>query len=693
MGEENEDKPLNHNPRRNELIANLKSVTSRMREALRRDFCAKLSTLSADARNELRTRLVADKKVPGRIVDAICSPAMTYSHLIDDEELAKYVDAGSAVEPLLEITGSLRRSFVTLLTASELFQDWLEFVDSTSIDSFDEWQLLSSVGMLALPIEVKRSTRAAGSPYDVVVTRVCATPVDTASLVTALRAKHVIVPPEGGVSVEDGLLLVDPDAPRSSKLALSSALFRQEYASLVVKRELGLCTEPRMHLALHAHALFEALQPPARGVRKEDLEAQMRRQYLGRAYQCASCNFGPIDHFACGDLAHHNGQRVGEARINNACPRCGWFSRYLSAWPKWDGAVPDEALMSCVSSAEEPPQITAASAEAALRICYSARHLWDCGPSGEAQKLLGKLADWETLTADDGVEHIVQLLLALVTADDVPEGIFGPVPMAQLLNEVCARGANNELQRNGKTIALRRVGAFLGVSFFTAPRPLKRLSGTPVETQRVAALESCRTDYKIDPEAFDFKSWVKGAITPWANAIMFARRLRCAISARHGGWRQLARDMEAGPSFYADVIRELQRPAGKGDTPAALYGVRDKESAQRILATVAAQAFLHAASKSRRTKEAGGDLDEPLGDVRDESTLKGLVVEVRMAYFDELAGCSDHIRQKIESVGHIHSLTKREFWDLWEKCYGENVLRFLTRANQSFVESRGLELF
>mmetsp|Transcript_69324 Transcript_69324/g.130776 ORF Transcript_69324/g.130776 Transcript_69324/m.130776 type:complete len:693 (+) Transcript_69324:45-2123(+) len=686
---------MGNDPSCNDLVANLKTVASRMREALLRDFCAKLSTLSGEARDELRKRLAAVvdvKKVPSRVVDEMCSPGITYKSLIGDAELAAYVDTGVAAEALFEVTGGLRRSFVTLQTAWELLQEWQDFADSAFTGCFDEWQLLSSLSMLALPIEVKRPAGAVDSPYDIEVTRVCATPIDTASLIAALRAKHVIVPPEGGVAVEDGLLLVDPDAPRSSRLALSSSLLREEYISLVYNRELGQYTGPRMHLALHAQALFEALQPPAREVRKEDLEAHMRRQYFGRAYQCASCNFGPIDHFACGDLAHHNGQRIGNAMINNACPRCGWFSRYLDAWPKWDGTVPDEALLSCASSAEAPLQITAAFAEVALRICYSARYLWDCGSSGEPQKLLGKLADWETLTADDGIEHTVQLLLALVTADDVPEEVFGPVPIAQLLNEVCARRARNEFQRNGRAIALRRVGAFLGVSFFTAPRPLKRLTGLSLEAQRAAAIESCRTDYRIDPEAFDFKSWVKGAVTPWANAIMFARRLRCALSVRHGGWRQLARDMEAGPSAYADVIRDLQRPAGKGDTPAALFGVSCKESAQRILATVAAQAFLHDASKSRRTKDAGGELDEPLGDVRDESTLKGLAIEVRMAYFDELTMSSDHVRQKLESLGHLHSLSKKEFWELWEKCYGENVLRFLTRANQAFGESRGLEL-
>eukprot|EP00971_Amphidinium_carterae_P245635 4878268-Amphidinium_carterae.1 len=45
---------------------------------------------------------------------------------------------------------------------------------------------------------------------------------------------------------------------------------------------------------------------------------------------------------------------------------------------------------------------------------------------------------------------------------------------------------------------------------------------------------------------------------------------------------------------------------------------------------MAAQAFLHESSHSRRLKESGGDLTEPLGDVRDGETLRSLAVDLRM---------------------------------------------------------------
>jgi len=59
-----------------------------------------------------------------------------------------------------------------------------------------------------------------------------------------------------------------------------------------------------------------------------------------RAYMCKQCHFGPIEHAFCSDLrAHHNQQMGGGTRINNACPDCGWFSRRIADWPKWDGVA------------------------------------------------------------------------------------------------------------------------------------------------------------------------------------------------------------------------------------------------------------------------------------------------------------------------------------------------------------------
>jgi hypothetical protein len=45
---------------------------------------------------------------------------------------------------------------------------------------------------------------------------------------------------------------------------------------------------------------------------------------------------------ACNNLRTHHGEQRGPGRINNACPRCGWFRDSIGEWPRWDGRVHDD---------------------------------------------------------------------------------------------------------------------------------------------------------------------------------------------------------------------------------------------------------------------------------------------------------------------------------------------------------------
>jgi len=128
---------------------------------------------------------------------------------------------------------------------------------------------------------------------------------------------------------------------------------------------------------------------------------------------------------------------------------------------------------------------------------------------------------------------------------------------------------------------------------------------------------------------------------------------------------------------------------------------------------MAAQAFLHHSSKSRRTTEVGGALADPLGDVRDAETLRELAKDLRMQiYTDRVA---DKMRQwqrvgsevtiaraRAADIGqyaglcgvHVHGLDGPTFWGLWyaAKADGYNgvkVKAFLCSANCGFVGKYG----
>mmetsp|Transcript_32561 Transcript_32561/g.59513 ORF Transcript_32561/g.59513 Transcript_32561/m.59513 type:complete len:786 (+) Transcript_32561:78-2435(+) len=53
--------------------------------------------------------------------------------------------------------------------------------------------------------------------------------------------------------------------------------------------------------------------------------------------QCARCHFGPVDFSGCTNLRSHHGEvNADGSRVNNACPRCQWFSASREDWPRWD---------------------------------------------------------------------------------------------------------------------------------------------------------------------------------------------------------------------------------------------------------------------------------------------------------------------------------------------------------------------
>ena len=74
---------------------------------------------------------------------------------------------------------------------------------------------------------------------------------------------------------------------------------------------------------------------------RQALVEALRRDFPN-ARQCGGCGFGPIDHMACNNLRTHHGEQRGPGRINNACPRCGWFRDSIGEWPRWDGRVHDD---------------------------------------------------------------------------------------------------------------------------------------------------------------------------------------------------------------------------------------------------------------------------------------------------------------------------------------------------------------
>ena len=127
---------------------------------------------------------------------------------------------------------------------------------------------------------------------------------------------------------------------------LASVLSDEAFSTYVEGRTLLKCAEAESKAYQDAN---ETLQSELNGMRAATgaviahgsklLAKQMKRE-MPDARQCAVCSYGPMDHRDCADLAAHHGQVLeGGYKIDNSCPRCGWFSEDKADWPLWDGTI------------------------------------------------------------------------------------------------------------------------------------------------------------------------------------------------------------------------------------------------------------------------------------------------------------------------------------------------------------------
>lgn len=88
--------------------------------------------------------------------------------------------------------------------------------------------------------------------------------------------------------------------------------------------------------------------PPSAGSEKNKVElealAQNLRLTMRNPRMCRQCNYGPVENIWCDDLQCHHGDVMQENQrtVNNACPKCGWFTESWNSWLPWDGNLPEE---------------------------------------------------------------------------------------------------------------------------------------------------------------------------------------------------------------------------------------------------------------------------------------------------------------------------------------------------------------
>jgi hypothetical protein len=111
---------------------------------------------------------------------------------------------------------------------------------------------------------------------------------------------------------------------------------------------------------LSVQSLAERYQIDVQIKQDRTLLVEQIRRTMPNARQCGTCHFGPIDHGWCDNLSTHHGEtKVGSSKIDNACPKCGWFSKNISNWPQWDGTLPAEVDAATKQREKVRPLLTA----------------------------------------------------------------------------------------------------------------------------------------------------------------------------------------------------------------------------------------------------------------------------------------------------------------------------------------------
>lgn len=602
-------------------------------------------------------------------------------------------------------------SYLSLMTNREHLTEWTEDVEKLN----NEFEYLAVYGMLGTPCVVMRRDATVMDPFACEIAKLdVGSTCDTASLCCALRAGQDIAPPEGGRAVKDVLCLVDPELPRASLLAITSAV-GERLVSVTIGRDLHFYTGIHQVVALHAHGLQAALSLGTE-LDDADVEAQLRRAYEGRrVYQCAKCGFGPVDHHHCGDLASHHGEiDAPGVQASNACPRCGWFAEDLDDWEPWNGRLDDVTITNArlARTTKATNTTTEAHVRLALRIGYSMRKIWTRYHTSAAShaELFDRLASWQldALTPSNDVSHVVQLLLVLwaTKADgDVDDSLWAdalrrPTAVAVLLQEACARQAWAELSETArgsapmaKLAGRDKARAALGISAASAPQPR---SVDECEPQGENVRAKCDASFTLSDNRC-FEEWVVKTIEPYARVFGFCRRLQRVIAERGGGWSRLDADLERGD--VDDIVAALA--GAEADAP-QLFNEENLDVKKRQLATVYAMAFANAHSSHRKGRM--------MPDPTDASATRDLAIELRLdIYHDAVAKKMQEWRRvgadvtvaraRAADIGqyenlvskspHVHGLDGPTFWGLWFAAKadghgGSKVRAFLQTANREF---------
>lgn len=630
--------------------------------------------------------------------------------------LKDFVTSGKLWEYLNTGCHGHRSSYISLSSPWQHLDEWRQFQHQKFEST---WEMLMYAGFVGYPIILERSSASQMNPFLIEVKGIRTSLIDSASICCANQSQIPVYGPEGGEILQDVLLLIDPSMPRSSKMVCNSRLLAEKYTSAVISRDLEMYSGFNMRVALHCNSIFQLLTT-VEEKEKEDVIANLRRRYMGRAFMCGLCNFGPVDHVACSDLmTHHGEQRPGgrvhgrRVQVNNSCPRCGWFASDLDSWKTWDGNVCEEYIMSeldTVSKKIDSPFLEV-KIDLVLRILYSFRSMATTYSKEYYIKLLDMMRDESLidLSAKSAkVDGMSQVLIAILGPynnephSNVKCVLESEMSLMSVIKEACTREAIRKFRfkaggdkEKAKKIATLFVTKLLGVVGTSAPYTLPQMEAEPsLENVRL----DCDDSFVIDNEvAKEYIGWIQGIAKKWCRIWSFARGFNKILQTREGGWNGIEKDMETGYYNYRDVIESAKEI--EPESPRKMLGM-DVQEVQLFFLRVGVSAIfvgvlqrpceaddlfhdnsiLHKAAREMR-------MDIYLGRVQNKMAEWKLSGETAV-FYEARAADIVQFSQLVSMKAHAHSFDKPTFWGLWNAAKNtknaDKMAAFLSKANDEF---------
>lgn len=734
------NKALRRAAKREDRIVDPKAQQKAMQKILTsEDFQSNLqNAMTMDAVENLK--LVSEKQIRSKVFPVValrqhkdqiweirrkaaCQGRMEIHELGLSTQSMELIKSGKLAEYLNDALRGKRKSYVSLASPWQHLEEWMHFKDQPFEST---WEMLMYGGCVGYPVFLQRTAASQMNPFLLQVQGVHSSIVDSASICCANQAEVPVYGPEAGKPIEDVLVLIDPSLPRSSKLIYNTSLLGEKFISATVARDLHMYSGINMRIALHANSLFYLASSNVEATKTEDdVVANLRRTFLGRAFMCPSCHFGPVDHYACGDLMTHHGESVRGAEINNACPRCSWFSNCIMDWLPWDGNVSEDYLMGEMNESSnkrcKEQFLSEARIDMILRVVYSFRKM--CRGSSiweQYQEMVDRMMtspeapmDFSAKAGVDGLSQLAMALLGVLSETGESKRIFkSSTVLIAILKEACARDARKRFRMESggnKELARQKAMEFctklLGIEQNTVPETLSSFeSEPPIENVR----DDCRDDYQLNLSVMQqIVPWIRNICRKWCRVWSVAESLSSILQSRQGGWEQLERDMETSAMNYQDVVEKLKAtPLGTPRDLLVLSDTRDEgcdlSELQNYFLRLAVEAMVLGAA----------DSSLPSSD-EDEDVLCRAAREMRMRLYLQrvaekmaqwkmegqrhtwLQARAADIQQysNLISKSHVHGLDKQTFWGLWlaavESQDTAKIEAFLATSNEPFRHKHG----